>query len=70
MLWTRVFVVSALEKAIVAGLSAFAGSLDFTSGQPSVHGVIAGAVAAGLTALYAFTKQLGGVQATPVPPAK
>jgi hypothetical protein len=61
-LWTKDFVVGAAENATVTGLAAFAGSLNFTNGVPSVKGVIAGATAGGLAFLYAFVKNLGGVQ--------
>jgi hypothetical protein len=54
---------TAAENALTAGASAFTGSLVLTT-TPTLKGLEAAAVAAGVGALYAFVKQVGGVQAT------
>lgn len=56
--------LSALETALVSGLSAFAGAVEI-QGAVTGKGVVAAATAAGIGALYTFTKQLGAIQATP-----
>jgi len=60
-MFTLAFWKNALETALTAGVTAFAGSLAVI-GTPSVRGLEAAAVAGGLGALYALTKQLGAVQ--------
>jgi hypothetical protein len=62
VLWTKAFVLAALEAAVVTGLSTFGSSLIFTDGQPTVKGVIAAATASGIAALIQFTKSLGATQ--------
>lgn len=54
---------TAAEHAIITGASAFAATLTITT-TPSLHDLYAALVAGGIGALYAFIKQLGGVQAT------
>lgn len=61
-MWTKTFLLSALESAVTTGLAAFAASGVFTT-TPTVKGAIAGGIAAGMAFLYAFIKNLGGVQA-------
>ena len=53
--------LTALESALVAGLTAFSGSLAVNGGA-TVAGLKAAAIAGGLGVLYAFVKQLGAVQ--------
>jgi len=62
-MFTKSFLLTALENSVTTGLATFAASGVFTS-TPSVKGLIAGAVAAGMAALYSFVKNLGSVQAT------
>ena len=61
-MFTLAFWKSALEHALVVGLSTLAVSPVFTSGL-TLKGLEAAGITAGLGALYAFIKQLGGVQA-------
>lgn len=61
-MWTKAFILQALENALTTGLATFAASPIFT-GAPSIKGLIVSATAAGIAALYTFVKQLGGVQA-------
>lgn len=63
MVWSKAFFLSALENAATTGIATFAASNVFTAG-PSAKGFIAAGIAAGMGALYAFVKQVGGVQAT------
>jgi anti-sigma-K factor RskA len=60
-MFTIAFWRSAAEHAIVAGLTAFTGSLVLTT-TPTVKGLVAAGVAAGSAALYALVKQLGAAQ--------
>jgi hypothetical protein len=62
-LWTWAFLAQAAENSVAAGSAAFAGSLILTT-TPTVKGLIGAAAAAGIVALYTFTKALGGVQTT------
>lgn len=61
-MFTGKTLLAALENALVTGLAAFAGSVELTNGTVTVKGVIAAATAAGIAALYSFTKSLGAVQ--------
>jgi hypothetical protein len=61
-MFTLSFWKNALEATLVAGLAAFAASLSITT-TPSLKDLEAAAIAGGMGALYAFIKQLGGVQA-------
>ncbi len=63
LIFTKSFWVTTLEVVVVAFASTFAGSLVITT-TPSVHGLLAAAVAGGVAGLYAFTKQFGGAAAT------
>jgi len=61
-MFTKAFFISAFEHALVAAVAAFTGSLTVTAGQPTVKGLEAAGVAAGMAFLYAFTKALGATQ--------
>lgn len=60
-LWTKAFVVAALENAITTGLSTFAGSLVITT-TPTLKDVAAAGIAGGIAVAYTFAKNLGAVQ--------
>ena len=62
-MFTLAFWKTALEHSLVAGGSAFAGAMVWST-TPDWKDLQAALVAAGLGALYAFVKQLGGIQAT------
>jgi len=51
-----------LESTLLAFLTAFTGAFAI-QGTPTLKGLYAAAIAGGMGALYAFTKQLGGTQA-------
>ena len=55
--------LNALEHALVAACAVLAGSQVFTQGSITLKSLEATGIAAGTAALYAFVKQLGGVQA-------
>ena len=61
-LFTLAFWANALEHALVAGASALAGTQIFTGGTITAQTWEAAGITAGMAALYAFIKQLGGVQ--------
>ena len=61
-LFTKAFWVQTLELVVVAFASTFGASLVLTNGTPTSHSFIAAAVAGGIAAIYAFTKQVGSVQ--------
>jgi hypothetical protein len=69
-LFTKAFWLRATETAVVTGAAAFAGSGVFSAGQPTLHGLVAALVAAGVAALYAFVKQVGSVQTARAAAAK
>jgi len=69
-MFTKAFILGALENAVVAGAAAFTGSLSLTSGQPTAKGVVAAATAAGIAALYSFVKALGAKQSMAAVAAK
>jgi len=60
--FSKAFLLKALENALVAGASAFTGTVAAV-GAPSIHTLIAGSVAGGLAILYTFIKEFGVVQA-------
>ncbi len=60
-MWSVSFILQLGENAIATGLSTFAGSLVITT-TPTVKDVEAAAVAAGIAALYTFSKGLGATQ--------
>lgn len=67
MIFTAAFWRTATENMLLAGLTAFTGSLAVTT-TPTLKGLAAGGIAAGMGVLYALIKQLGGAQsATAVP---
>ena len=59
----RAFWVATLELVLVTFASTFTGSLTFTNGTPTWHGVVAAATAAGVASLYALVTQFKSVQA-------
>ena len=61
-MFTGKTILAALESATITGLSTFAATVELTNGTVTVKGVIAAATAAGIAALYSFTKSLGAVQ--------
>ena len=61
-MWTNVFLLTAAENAVTTGLSAFAGSLVITT-TPTLKDLAAAGIAGGIAVIYAFAKNLGGVQA-------
>ena len=61
-LFSVAFLKTALEHALVVGLSTLAASPILTSGGLTLKGIEAAAIAAGVGALYAFVRQLGAVQ--------
>lgn len=61
-MFTKAFMFSALENAIQAGAASFTGSLFFSSGDPTLRGLAAGGIGAGMAALYTFCKALGAKQ--------
>ena len=61
-MFTVSFWKTALESTLLAFLTAFSGMFAI-QGTPTLKGLAAAGIAGGLAALYAFTKQLGGVQA-------
>ena len=61
-MFTLSFWKTALESTVLAFLTAFSGAFAI-QGATTLKGVEAAAIAGGMGALYAFTKQLGGVQA-------
>lgn len=63
-MFTKAFLLNALEHALVAGAAAFTGSLSLTNGQPTAKGLAAAGIAAGTAVLYSFTKALGATQST------
>ena len=56
------FWITAFEVAVTTFAATLAGSLVITT-TPSAKGLLASLVAAGVAALAAFLKQVGGVQA-------
>jgi hypothetical protein len=60
--FTKAFFVKAVEVSVVTGASAFTGIVSI-QGSPSVHSLIAGSVAFGLSFLYSLIKQYSVVQA-------
>lgn len=63
MIFSAEFWRTALEHALVAAAAAFTATLVNTT-TPTWKDLAAAGVAAGVGALYALIKQLGGVQAT------
>ena len=61
-MFTKAFWIATLEIVVVAFASTFGASLTLTNGTPTAHGFIAAAVAGGIAAIYAFSKQVGSVQ--------
>lgn len=62
-LFSLAFFLQALDASTVAGAAAFAGALNFTGGSPSLKGLEAAAIGAGVAFLATFLKQYGAVQA-------
>lgn len=62
VLWSRAWLLATLAAALIVGLSAFLGSLVFTSGIPTVHSLEASAWAALVGMLIVFIHALGGTQ--------
>ncbi len=58
-MWNLAFLEKLAESSIATGLSAFAGALVITT-TPTLKDLAAAAVAAGVAALYTFSKGLGG----------
>jgi hypothetical protein len=61
-IFSLAFWASALEHAIVAGAAVLAGSQVFTGGQLTAKTWEAAGISAGIAALYAFVKFVGGTQ--------
>lgn len=61
-LFSKTFWATALENMIQTGASTFSASGFFTSGHPTLKGLAAAGIAAGMAALYTFIKQLGAKQ--------
>ena len=61
-MFTQAFIITALETALVAGVTAFTGALAVTTGTPSLRDLEAAGVAAGMAALYSFIKAFGVTQ--------
>ena len=61
-MWTKAFLLAAFENAVTTGIAAFAAS-DFFQKAFTVRGLEVAASAAGMSALYQFVKNLGGVSA-------
>lgn len=61
-MFTKAFWLLTLELVLVAFASTFGASLALTNGTPDAHSFVAAAIAGGIAAIYAFVKQLGGVQ--------
>lgn len=57
-MFTKSFLLSALEKAIVVGASTFTAS-DFLNKSFTLHGFEQAAAAAGIAVVYTFVKNLG-----------
>lgn len=63
-MFTKAFWIATLEVVVVTFASTFGASLTLTNGVPTAHSFIAAAVAASISAVYAFAKQVGAVQTT------
>jgi hypothetical protein len=60
-IFTFEFWATALEHALVAGAATFYATQVYTT-SPTWHTLAMAGIAAGVAALYAFVKQIGGVE--------